>query len=446
MKKLLCVFLMLVMLLSFASCGSNDGVEGTWYLIDSETDFKFSSGKIKASNVTVGTYEVSDNLVHVVMENAGFDHELYFTQLDGTDVLVTSLSGDGHVVLCKDIEKTATISEKFEVENDKINAINAFASYINYDLLGVWESEGPVQSSRTIEFAADGVVITTDTDGTVRRFQAVYDDAGYVATEVGIEEDSEGNYYPTFTMFVSEEGSSEEPGSLTVAKTDSTYGENIVKINDELYKKIIIEEEQDPDNDVEDSEEDYEIETPESNAKLSDITVRFEADRIEGSRLLGTVFTENNSEETFEGNVHVYFYGADGKKLGNDTIIVDELLPGRESWANVSIDAYNGTPEMDVEFTEVSFTPLEKTTAEVDEEATNNTKDLFYWSFDGVSWYNDVTDITVYTDGTCVVTVKNKTKEDGQFYAAAVWSCGEDYGVDTVQVVDSDGTIKSVYP
>lgn len=158
------------------------------------------------------------------------------------------------------------------------------------------------------------------------------------------------------------------------------------------------------------------------------------------------MFTKNNSEEVFAGNVYVTFYSADGKdRLGSDTIIVDELLPGRESWADIIVDVYRGTPKMTVDFSEVSFTPIKEITAEIDANATEKTKSSYYWNFDGVSWYNDITDIVVYTDGTCVVTVKKETKENGQFYAATIWSCGNDYGVEEVQVVDPDGKILAVY-
>ena len=183
-----------------------------------------------------------------------------------------------------------------------------------------------------------------------------------------------------------------------------------------------------------------------STADTSDIAVRFETDYIDGDRLHITVFTKNNSDETFTGNVYVTFYSADGKdRLGSDTIIVDELLPGRESWADIIVDVYRGTPKMTVDFSEVSFTPIKEITAEIDTDATEKTKSSYYWNFDGVSWYNDITDIVVYTDGTCVVTVKKETKENGQFYAATIWSCGNDYGVEEVQVVDPDGKILAVY-
>ncbi len=186
--------------------------------------------------------------------------------------------------------------------------------------------------------------------------------------------------------------------------------------------------------------------TGDGNSNTSDITVRFETDYIDGDRLHITVFTKNNSEEVFAGNVYVTFYSADGKdRLGSDTIIVDELLPGRESWADIIVDAYRGTPKMTVDFSEVSFTAIKEVVSEIDLDATEITKSSYYWNFDGVSWYNDITDIAVYENGTCVVVLKDNPKEGGQFYASTIWSCGNDHGVDTVQVVDAKGTIIAVY-
>lgn len=183
-----------------------------------------------------------------------------------------------------------------------------------------------------------------------------------------------------------------------------------------------------------------------STANTSDIAVRFEPDYIDGDRLHITVFTKNNSDEKFSGNVYVTFYSADGKDLlGSDTIIVEELLPGRESWTDIVVDAYRGTPKMAVDFSEVLFVPIKGVNAEIDAEATDKTKNSFRLNFDGVSWYDDVTDIVVYTDGTCIVTIKDNPKEGGQFYASTVESCGEDYGVKEVQVVDQTGKIIAVY-
>ena len=183
-----------------------------------------------------------------------------------------------------------------------------------------------------------------------------------------------------------------------------------------------------------------------TNIDASNISVRFETDYIDGDRLHITVFTKNNSDEVFAGNVYVTFYSFDGKdRLGSDTIIVDDLLPGSESWADVIVDVYIGTPQMAVDFSEVRFSPLEKVSAEFDAEATERIKNSYYWGFDGVSWYNDITDIVAYKNGTCVVVITDNSKEDGKFYAATIWSCGNDYGVNTVQVVNMAGTIVAVY-
>ncbi len=196
----------------------------------------------------------------------------------------------------------------------------------------------------------------------------------------------------------------------------------------------------------EESESDNEKDIGAGDSDISDIAVRFETDYIDGDRLHITVFTKNNSEEVFAGNVYVTFYSADGKeRLGSDTIIVDELLPGRESWADIIVDAYRGTPKMTVDFSEVSFTPIKEVVSEIDLDSTEKTKSSYYWNFDGVSWYNDITDIAVYENGTCVVVLKDNPKEGGQFYASTIWSCGNDHGVDTVQVVDAKGTIIAVY-
>ena len=100
---------------------------------------------------------------------------------------------------------------------------------------------------------------------------------------------------------------------------------------------------------------------------------------------------------------------------------------------------------MTVDFSEVSFTPIKEVVSEIDLDATEKTKSSYYWNFDGVSWYNDITDIAVYENGTCVVVLKDNPKEGGQFYASTIWSCGNDHGVDSVQVIDKDGTIISVY-
>ena len=184
-----------------------------------------------------------------------------------------------------------------------------------------------------------------------------------------------------------------------------------------------------------------------TNEELEQIEVTFVKDYVDGERLHLKVYVKNNSSKSFTGDVHLFFYSRDGvDRLGSDMIIVEDLAPGRESWSNVTKDKYNDTPKLELEFTNPIFTEVEEIVAEIDKDATEKTQNSYKLNFEGVSWYTDITDIVVYDDGSCVVTIVNDSKENGQFYASTVWQCGSDYGVDTVQVVDSDGNIKSVYP
>ena len=192
-----------------------------------------------------------------------------------------------------------------------------------------------------------------------------------------------------------------------------------------------------------------ETDSNESNSidESAKINVTFLKDYVDGDRLYLKVYVKNNSDKIFTGDIHVFFYSADGKeRLGSDMIIVEELAPGRESWANVNIDKYDRTPKLELEFSNPTFTEVEVITSEIDAEATEKTKNSYSLNFEGVSWYNDITNIVVYEDGSCIVTIKSGAKEDGQFYAATIWSCGNNHGVETVQVIDSNGVLQAVYP
>lgn len=174
------------------------------------------------------------------------------------------------------------------------------------------------------------------------------------------------------------------------------------------------------------------------------IEVTFKTDHIDGDALLLKVYVKNTSDRIFKGNIYVYFTNARGKKLGSDTILVDELMPGRESWANVWIDVYTGVIEMSTSFSEVSFEEFDDITAEVDDEATERTKNSFRLNFDTTSWYGDVKTITVYKDGQCIVV--STSADNNAVIASAIWSCGREYGVKTVRVVDMSGKIQTIYP
>ena len=174
------------------------------------------------------------------------------------------------------------------------------------------------------------------------------------------------------------------------------------------------------------------------------IEVTFETDHIDGDALLLKVYVKNTSDRVFKGDIYVYFTNARGKRLGSDTILVDELMPGRESWANVWIDVYTGVIEMSTYFSDVSFEELDDITAKIDNEATERTKSSFKLNFDTTSWYSDVKTITVYKNGQCIVV--STSTDNNAVIASAIWSCGREYGVKTVRVVDMSGKIQTIYP
>ena len=181
-------------------------------------------------------------------------------------------------------------------------------------------------------------------------------------------------------------------------------------------------------------------------ASTSDIEVSFVKDRVDGDKLKLKVYVDNKSSEIFTGDIYVYFYTAEGyKKLGSDTILVKKLQPGRQSWANVSIDNYSGTIGLETSFSNVRFVSITAPVSAIDEDRTAKTKESFFWSFDGTSWYGKVEEIQVHTDGTCIVTSSATSDDTNKTIAFAVWQSGETHGVKKVQVVDSEGKLLAVY-
>lgn len=175
------------------------------------------------------------------------------------------------------------------------------------------------------------------------------------------------------------------------------------------------------------------------------IDVTYKEDYTDEDKMHLKVYVRNNSEQIFSGNIHLYFQ-SESKKLGSDTIVVTELLPGRESWSNVIINICSGTIRLKTDFTEVSFVEIDNVVSEVNEEITQKIKNSFRLNFDTTTWYSDVTDITVYSDGNCIVTIQDDRKNESQLYASAIWSCGKEYGVSNVCVVDQKENILCQFP
>lgn len=182
-----------------------------------------------------------------------------------------------------------------------------------------------------------------------------------------------------------------------------------------------------------------------SSGSTSDLDISYTKDYIDGNNMYLKVYVKNNSSAMFKGDVHVFFYTADGKKrLGSDMIIIDKLMPGQTNWAKVKIDKYLGSPKIETEFTNPQFLDVSPISTEIDNELSKKTTNSVRLNFDVASWYKNIESIKVMTDRTCIVT--STSSKDNSTIASAVWSCGKDHGVKSVQVVDSEGNIKAVYP
>lgn len=191
-------------------------------------------------------------------------------------------------------------------------------------------------------------------------------------------------------------------------------------------------------------EESSKIETEEVISDLSEIEVYFVEDSEKNDTLFLKVYIKNNSQQIFSGDIHVFFYSASKERLGMDMIIVEELKPGKESWANVSIDKYDGTIALETEFSNVVFEAIEDIVSEIDNDITEKIVNSVTINFDVTSWYNDILDIKVYESGTCVV-ISNSI-DNNTVIANAVWTCGKEYGITDIQVVDVEGKILVAYP
>ncbi len=184
---------------------------------------------------------------------------------------------------------------------------------------------------------------------------------------------------------------------------------------------------------------------PDTELDTSLITAYYNMGLIHDGKQLVKVIIKNGSSQIFSGSVHCYFYNTHRKSLGWDTIYVEDQMPGSESWAPIYIDPAD-TIDFEYTFSDVRYTELPETTAEIDTAATEATKNSYRLSFEGTSWYNDILDIQVYTDGTCTITIADDPKQDYISYAAVIRYLYNDYSITQVTAVDSVGNILAVKP
>lgn len=249
----------------------------------------------------------------------------------------------------------------------------------------------------------------------------------------------------------------EENDSEKQAILDDKTGEDIVNAYSKTSDKSPQEElsEENPskaDNSVLDEEIKESPIVNDSNSdgdEYQDIEVSFERQNIkEGKKELVKVYVNNRSSRKFSGNVYIAFYSTVGSKsLGSDTLIVDELLPGGQTWANVYIKEYDGTIKSAVNIYDAAFEDITVGFDDYDvkrtEEILTEYKESFgaSYGYPATEWFENVKDLKAYDDGSVVITLEPSTDNDVLICSAILFL---DDSIKSVTAIDKTGKVLSV--
>ena len=161
------------------------------------------------------------------------------------------------------------------------------------------------------------------------------------------------------------------------------------------------------------------------------------------------VTIRNNSDSIFDGMIHVRFTTADGTSVGSDTIFVEQLSPGRDTYARIDLDATEGVRGA-YEFGVYSFEEMADSADPVlDEDLSAQLAAAFEGSFGGAgnpeyatSWYKYLTGVSVYTASAgnrAVVTVTPGDQDGIEMICKSLfWNYGDEYGLMSVEAVTED--------
>lgn len=132
----------------------------------------------------------------------------------------------------------------------------------------------------------------------------------------------------------------------------------------------------------------------EKEALLEKIIVKGE---ISSEKTVVTV--ENKTDKVFTGDIHVYL--RDGKKsIYTDMVIVEDLKPGNQTYANLICDKANSDTTFDYEFSNsVEFSEDSTKNEEGSKKDDSMTKALsenFELNFSATSWSKNVSEIAVF--------------------------------------------------
>lgn len=187
--------------------------------------------------------------------------------------------------------------------------------------------------------------------------------------------------------------------------------------------------------------------------RLADIHV---SQRVDEMTSTSTVTIENNGDYCFSASVHVTFKDSANKIVGADTIFVEDLSAGQDTYAKIALNSID-VQNFEYDFgSDVEFTEIESANAEAkDDDLSKKLAEEFEGSFGGAgrpefatSWYKFVEDMAVYTSdngGCAVITVNTDQQEDIDrigntvFANYVIGDTEDEFPFDSVKVINSDG-------
>ena len=384
MKRILAIIFSIVILILCCACGSSKPtIEGEWYHIDTGNLYKFYEGGVLCDNNYVklsngkklsGLYKTHENhyetYIKSILGTPKAMGKIYIIKYNDVLTISTTPDTSGKLLFSKSKETAYSlmlerkkqreleeIKRKQKEEEEKLKALET--------------------AIKMTPVSYESIITGNHTDRLIA-IEAIIDT---------IEYDKYWNEYSFTPYYWSNEqqtyvvGSMKEP--LAIDKIPSQVAKILPTLKDGDKIKIVTKVYDDNSfglmgtqyieilsrgNIIDKSQKFLETSTYNSNTygkhfknysslgDISDISVTCTKDYIDGNKMYLKVYVKNNSSAMFKGDVHVFFYSADGKKrLGSDMIIIDKLMPGQTSWAKVKIDKYLGTPKIETEFTNPQF-------------------------------------------------------------------------------------------
>lgn len=188
------------------------------------------------------------------------------------------------------------------------------------------------------------------------------------------------------------------------------------------------------------------VATPSDSIKAEDkIEITSDIDETLSNAI---VFFDNNSNQSFTGDVFIYFYNASNEKVGFDMAIIEKLGPGQRTYVKISLFE---TQDVRMEYNFAMGYIFEDVIVDTSSKSiyqpwTDALSTDFESSFGDVSWYKSIDELEVYKiseprDAKVIVMLNS----DNQEHAKSIGNCiYANYGIARANTGDGDFEVSSV--